>query len=136
MTTKAALERLRAHEIQPTPQRLAIAQWILDSRAHPTADEVWQAVKTLHPTLSRATVYNTLNLFVEKRLLRTQVLREGNVVFDPHVAAHHHFIDEDSGEIRDIPFDALPVSGKFTLPGYEIHEFQIILRGRKHKSKT
>ncbi len=124
---------LRRHGIQPTPQRVAIAACVLRARTHPSAEEVWAQVRRRCPTVSRATVYNTLNRFVEKGLLRTQVLKEGTVVFDPHVAAHHHFIDEDTGRIYDVPWDALRVSGEKALRGFEVREVQVILRGRRRR---
>ncbi len=108
---KDVLPLLRDHGIQPTPQRIALAECVLEETSHPTADQVWERVRKNCPTLSRATVYNTLNLFVEKGLVKTQILREGTVVFDPFTSAHHHFIDEETGEIVDIPWDAVKVEG-------------------------
>jgi Fur family transcriptional regulator, iron response regulator len=127
------MDILRRHRIQPTPQRLAVAQYILTAKTHPTADEVWEQVRNACPTLSRATVYNTLNLFAERGLIRTQVLKEGTVVFDPRVEAHHHFIDVETGEVHDVPWDALRVSGAQGLRGFEVREYQVILRGRKRR---
>ena len=124
---------LRRHGIQPTPQRIAVAEHVLAAKTHPSADEVWAQVRRRCPTLSRATVYNTLNLFVEKGLIRTQVLREGTVVFDPRTDAHHHFIDVTTGKIYDLPWNALKVSGEKTLLGFEVREYQVILRGRRLK---
>ncbi len=82
------------------------------------------------PLLSRATVYNTLNLFVEKGLLRELVLAEGRVVFDPKIDRHHHFIDEATGQIHDIPWDAVQVSRVERLDGFDVHEYQVVMRGR------
>ncbi len=127
----SVIEILRRHGIQPTPQRLAVAQLVLATRAHPSADEVYAGVRRACPTISRATVYNTLHLMVEKGLLRQQHLREGIVVFDAHVAAHHHFIDEDTGEIHDVPWDAVHVSGTGRLDAFEVSEFQVVMRGRR-----
>lgn len=81
--------------------------------------------------ISRATVYNTLNTLVEKGLLRELILAEGRVVFDPNIKAHHHFIDESSGKIEDIPWEALEVKRVDRLPGIEIHEYQVVIRGRR-----
>ena len=131
---KALIETLRGHGIQPTAQRLAVARFVLDTSAHPTADEVWDKVRQRSPTLSRATVYNTLHLFVEKGLLRMQAVREGAVVFDPLVARHHHFVDEETGEIHDVPWDAVRVSGEKSLPEFEVDEYQVVMRGRKRRS--
>jgi Fe2+ or Zn2+ uptake regulation protein len=127
------LDKLAAHGIQPTPQRIAVAEYVLNTVNHPTADEVWMNVRDRCPTLSRATAYNTLNLFVEKGLLKTQPLKEGVAVFDPHVTPHHHFIDEETGKVLDIPWDAVKVTGEKSLRGLEVREYQVVLRGRKRK---
>lgn len=126
-----AISILRKCGIQPTPQRMAVVNYILKTTTHPSADEVLDKVRNECPTLSRATVYNTLNLLVKKSLLKTQVLREGTVVFDPNINRHHHLIDEASGKIYDIPWDALKVTGENSLNDFEVKEFQVILRGRK-----
>ena len=131
MKDEDLLRRLRDHGIQPTAQRLAVARLVLDDDSHPTADEVWARARRRSPTLSRATVYNTLNLFVERALLATQVVREGALVFDPNVAPHHHFVDDATGEVHDVPWDALRVSGEERLRGFEVRGYQVVLRGRK-----
>ena len=128
---KQLLLALRAHGIQPTAQRLAVARFVLGADSHPTADEVWEKVRQRSPTLSRATVYNTLNLFVEKGLLRTQAVREGALVFDAHVARHHHFIDEETGEIHDVPWEAVRVTGEKSLRGFEVQDYQVVMRGKR-----
>ena len=125
------IELLRQSGIQPTPQRIAVAEFILGSKTHPSADEIFAMVRPTCPTVSRATVYNTLNLLVEKGLIRQQVLREGTIIFDSHVAAHHHFVDEETGEIYDVPWEAVQVSGAENLVGFEVHEFQVVMRGRR-----
>jgi len=122
---------LRRHGIQATPQRIAVAEYVLAAKTHPSADEVWEQVRRRCPTLSRATVYNTLNRFVDQGLVRTQVLKEGTVVFDPRVDAHHHFIDLDTGKIYDVPWEALKVSGEKALRGFDVREYQVVMRGRK-----
>jgi len=119
--------------IQPTPQRIAVVDYILKTTAHPSADEVLENVRQGCPTLSRATVYNTLNLLVKKGLIKTQILKEGSVVFDPNIQRHHHFIDEDSGQIYDVPWDTFKVPPIDSLPDYEITEVQVVVRGRKKK---
>jgi Fe2+ or Zn2+ uptake regulation protein len=128
------VELLREHGIVPTSQRVVIAEYVLRTEAHPSADQVWEAVQDRLPVLSRATVYNTLNLFVEKGLLRSFTLTEGKQVFDPNVTNHHHFIDEETGAIHDVPWDALSVGGVDALQGYDVGEYQVVLRGRRSKS--
>jgi Fur family peroxide stress response transcriptional regulator len=125
------IELLRQLGIQPTPQRVAVVEYALNAKSHPSADEVWDNARKKCPTVSRATVYNTLNLLVEKGLLRTQTLKEGTVVFDPNAGKHHHFIDEETGVIYDIPWESLTVNGNESLEQFDIHEYQVVLRGRK-----
>jgi Fe2+ or Zn2+ uptake regulation protein len=130
MGREAILRKLRAHGVAPSAQRLAVAEYVLVTETHPSADEVFMAVRRGFPMISRATVYNTLNLLVTKGLLRELVLAEGRVVFDPKVAPHHHFVDEDSGAIRDIPWESLAVAGVDGLSGFDVREYQVVLRGK------
>jgi Fur family iron response transcriptional regulator len=129
----SVIETLREHGIQPTPQRIAVAEFVLSTDTHPTADEVWIQVRDRCPMLSRATVYNTLNLFAEKGLLKSQPLKEGGAVFDANVGSHHHFIDEVSGKVFDVPWDSLRVTGEESLGEFEVREYQVVLRGRRRK---
>jgi Fe2+ or Zn2+ uptake regulation protein len=131
--TQDTVTRLRAHGIQPSAQRVAVAEYVLHTDTHPSADHVWTTVRQHFPMLSRATVYNTLNLFVEKGLLRQCVLAEGKVVFDPKVENHHHFIDEETGRIYDIPWEALKVAQLETLTGFDVQDYQVVMRGRRRK---
>lgn len=126
-----SVSQLTARGIQPSAQRVAVADYVLSTDQHPSADQVWVSVRARFPMISRATVYNTLNLFVEKGLLRQLVLAEGRVVFDPHIEPHHHFIEEDSGRIHDIPWNALDVKNLESLKGFEIHEHQVVMRGKR-----
>lgn len=129
--TGSVVEVLEQAGIQPSAQRVAVADYVLATEEHPSAEQVWARVKQRFPMLSRATVYNTLNLFVEKGLLRELVLAEGKVVFDPNLTPHHHFIDEETQGIVDIPWDALQVSHVEGLRGFDVREYQVVLRGRR-----
>jgi Fe2+ or Zn2+ uptake regulation protein len=122
---------LKKHGINPSAQRVAVAEYVLRTDEHPSADEVWIRVRKRFPLVSRATVYNTLNLFVEKGLLRQLILTQGRVVFDPMITDHHHFIEEDSGTIHDVPWNAVRVSDVSKLDGFEVREYQVVMRGRR-----
>lgn len=122
---------LQDHGIQPSAQRVAIAQYVLHTDRHPNADEVLAEVRRAFPMVSRATVYNTLRLFVEKGLLRTCQFEGGVTVYDANVARHHHFIDEASGEIVDLPWEALDVGRVQELEGLEVDSWMVVLRGRR-----
>jgi len=132
---RETLATLEEHGIQPSAQRVAVAEYVLYTTDHPSADQVWAEVKRSFPMLSRATVYNTLNLFTEKGLLRELVLAEGKVVFDPKLEPHHHFLDEETGEIVDVPWNALDVRRVHQLNGFDVHEYQVVMRGKKTRQK-
>jgi len=122
---------LEEHGIQPSAQRVAVAEYMLHTTEHPSADRVWTGVQETFPMISRATVYNTLHLFVEKGLLRELHLAPDSVLFDSNIDRHHHFIDEDTGQIFDIPWNQIEVNNTKQLRGFEIHDYQVVMRGRR-----
>ncbi len=124
---------LREHGIQPSAQRVAIARYVLTCGTHPTADEVLREMARTLPMVSRATVYNTLNLLVDRGLLRTCQLGEGSTVFDANVGDHHHFIDEETGHVIDVPWEAVEVRNVDALPDVEVRTYMVVMRGRAKK---
>lgn len=133
--SSAVVDVLEQAGIQPSAQRVAVADYVLSTDDHPSAEQVWARVKERFPVLSRATVYNTLNLFVEKGLLRELVIAEGKVVFDPKLTPHHHFIDEETQNIVDIPWEALQVKNVDALRGFDVREYQVVMRGRRASAR-
>ena len=131
----AAVETLAAklnqHGIRPSAQRLAIGAYVLETGEHPSAERVWSQVRPQLPMVSRATVYNTLNLFVQRGLLRELQLTPGPVVYDANLAPHHHLIDEATGAITDVPWQALTVEGIEALDAVEVQQHSVVLRGRR-----
>ncbi len=125
------VDLLRKRGIQPSAQRVAVAQYVLFTEEHPSAERVWKRVRSRFPMISRATVYNTLNLFAEKGLVRELHLSPDSVVFDANTGAHHHFIDEETGRIHDIPWEAVAMRKLSRVDGFEIHDYQVVMRGRK-----
>lgn len=127
---KDAVTVLRDHGIQPSAQRVAVANYVLNTCDHPSAEKVASGVRKSFPMISRATIYNTLNLMVERGLLREFVWDDGKTVFDANLGSHHHFVDERSGRIYDIPWKSLTVSKLGSLKGFEVKEYQVVVRGR------
>jgi Fe2+ or Zn2+ uptake regulation protein len=121
---------LRDRGIQPSAQRVAVADYVLRTAEHPSADLVWKRVRERFPWISRATVYNTLHLFVEKGLLQRLTIAEDSIVFDPIVSAHHHFVDQETGTIHDVPWDRVQVCNIESLQDYEVEHYQVVMRGK------
>ena len=127
----ALIALLRRHGIAPTHQRLEIAQVLLGRCHHLAADQVLAKVNELHAETSKATVYNTLNLFRDRGLIREVIVDPKRVFYDPNTEPHHHMYNVDTGEITDIPAATLSVSGIPDLPSGVVTEgVDIIVRVR------
>jgi Fe2+ or Zn2+ uptake regulation protein len=135
-TVEQLIGLLRKSGIQPTPQRIEVARYVLYARNHPSAEKVYEQVRRTCPTVSRATVYNTLHLLAEKGLVVARILKEGAVVFDPRVERHHHFVDDETGEVLDIPWDALKIAGTRSLGEFDVREYHVVMRGRRKRSDS
>ncbi|MCG6873422.1 MAG: transcriptional repressor [Gammaproteobacteria bacterium] len=120
---------LRRHDVTPTQQRRAIAAVLFRECRHLSADEIFAEVNAAEPAVSRATVYNTLGLFVKKGLVREVIADPARSFFDPNTTEHHHFFDTDSGELIDIDADGVQVSGLPTPPeGTRLEGVEVIVR--------
>lgn len=124
-------ERLRSYGIAPTHQRIEIANALFSRCEHQSADQILATVNAHHSETSKATVYNTLKLFLEKGLVREVIVDPSKVFYDPNTAPHHHFYNLVSGELTDIPADALQVAGLPKLPeGMLAESIDVIVRIR------
>lgn len=116
---------LRQFSIKPSVQRSAVMNFLLNNRIHPTIDEIYLALSPNMPTLSKTTVYNTLDLFVEKGAVRALAIDERNARYDVDISAHAHFICKSCGKVHDIfnvnpTYFQLPQSDKFKIDAVEI----------------
>jgi len=124
-------DKLRAHGINPTHQRIEIAFALFSRHEHLSADQVMAIVNERHSETSKATVYNTLNLFLEKRLIREVIVDPNKVFYDPNTEPHYHMYDLQSGRLTDIDAAAIEVTGLPELPpGVVTEGMDIIIRVR------
>ena len=122
---------LRRYGVNPTRQRLQIAHALFASPGHLSADQVLSAVNEHRPATSKATVYNTLNLFRDRGLIREVIANPNKVFYDPNTAPHYHFYDVDTGELTDIDARSVEVTGLPPLPAGTVTEgVDIIVRVR------
>ncbi len=128
---KTATERLRRAGVPITMQRVEIACVLLLRPMHLSAEQALTAVREQAPEISRATVYNTLNLFREKGLVKELIVDPERVFYDSNTESHHHLYNIDTGELSDITCEELQVVGKPALPaGTELQEIDVIVRVR------
>lgn len=123
---------LRQAGLLPTLQRMAIARVVLQAPCHQTAERVLGLARAHLPELSRATVYATLQLFVRHGLLKELPIDGEATVYDSNLAPHHHLYNVDTGEVTDLPDEALRVLGLPSLDDtLEVAAVDVIVRVRQ-----
>jgi len=119
------------HGIAPTQQRLEIASVLLGRRQHLSADELLALVNGEGPVVSKATVYNTLNLFARNGLVREVIVDPSRVLYDSNTSPHHHFYNQSTGELMDIEDRHIAVGSVPDLPeGTVMDGVEVIVRLR------
>jgi Fur family iron response transcriptional regulator len=122
---------LERHGVLPTAQRLEIAELVLARPQHLSAEQVLSTVRANGSRVSKATVYNTLNLFCEHGLLRTVEVDPSRVYYDSTNEPHHHFYNVDTGELTDIPAEAIELTVHAALPpGTHQQDVDVVVRVR------
>ena len=133
MTMNLNIEQtFRELGVAPTRQRLAMARILLSSPQHATAEDILSQLIHAGERISKATVYNTLNLFAQRGLLREVRVDSNRVIYDSNTHPHHHFYNVDTGQLSDIPaeaiqFDTLPD----VPPGTHPEGVDVIIRVRE-----
>lgn len=123
---------LLLHGITPTGPRLKLAQLLFACDQHLTADQVIGALRTAGARVSKATVYNTLNLFAEKGLLKALNVDPVRCSFDSNTAPHFHFHDVETGELTDVAPAEVEFARLPALPaGMESLGVEVVFRVRR-----
>jgi Fur family iron response transcriptional regulator len=125
---------LMQHKISPTRQRRQIARIMFARPQHLSAEQILEAVNQEgggNNVVSKATVYNTLGLFVNKGLIREVIVNSNKVFYDSNTKAHHHFYNVDTGMLQDVDVEHLALSAMPIPPqGTEFDGVDIIMRVR------
>jgi Fur family peroxide stress response transcriptional regulator len=101
MENRQLIARLREKGFRVTPQRMAICDYVLSSKEHPTVDRVFHALRKEYPTLSLATVYQTLHLLAQMGMLQELGFSDGVSRYDPECAPHINIVCKGCGKIQD-----------------------------------
>jgi Fur family peroxide stress response transcriptional regulator len=123
------LEALAARGLKRTPQRLALIQELANDPSHPTAMGLYERLRTTMPTMSFATVYNTLSALCEQGLCTARALEPGPVRFDPNVAPHDHAVCDGCGRVIDVSVGS-PSAHAVAVAGFAVRAVERIYRGR------
>ncbi len=121
--------------VRPTAQRLRIASLLLDRPQHLSAEQVLAGLRGQGLRVSKATIYNTLNLFAASGLIRQLSVGSDRCWFDSNTDAHFHFHDLDTGALmdvglRDVEFQRLPEPP----PGMQVDGIDLVIRLRRKAS--
>ena len=126
MIARNGYTHLLEHDIKPSMQRVAIMDYLMSHPIHPTVDTIYSALSPQMPTLSRMTVYNTLNLLVGHKAVRQLTIDEKQSRYDADLSPHAHFRCEVCGAIYDMPIcGTVPAAS----PDFEVKEVQLYYRG-------
>ena len=128
-------ERLTRAGIRPTAQRILIAELVFGGLTHPSADEVYKAVTSQNHSVSQATIYNTLNAFVEAGLLQQFDLGSGRIIYDCNTENHHHFIDEMTGQIIDLAPSDVRLS-EDCVERFDVNSIHMVVRGTQRYGQS
>ena len=124
--------RLSECGIRPTAQRVRIAGLLLSAPQHLSAEQILASLRSAGARVSKATVYNTLNLFAAHGLIRQLSVDGSRAWFDSNVEAHYHFHDLTSGALIDVPVPAVEFSRLPPAPpGTEVAGIDLVIRVRK-----
>jgi len=121
------IERLKRRGVVLTIQRLAVLEFLHNTSSHPTAEAIHRELRKTYPTLSLATVYNTLEIL--KQAGEIQELNIGKKKhFDPIPEPHHHFYCRVCERILDVEISC-PIAQKGCVDNHKIERVQAIFYG-------
>ncbi len=132
---KEKLRCLKEAGLKLTPQRIAILDYLENNTTHPSAEDVYNALKDRFPSMSFATVYNTLKVLVEKGMLLELNIDNTKKRFDPFTHPHHHFICKNCGYIHDVN-SSFEIFVPDELKDFEVNNFQVVFVGLCPKCKS
>lgn len=124
------IHTLKSSGVTPTTQRVEIAQILFARPQHLSAEQILKMVnENGDSSASKATVYNTLGLFAKKGLVKEVIVDPSKVFYDSNISKHFHFFNTDTGQLTDIPADAVHIDSLPELPeGTQSTGIEVIVR--------
>ena len=130
MTYMQAHRYLMQYSIRPSVQRTAVMEYLMNHKTHPTVDEIYLALSPGIPTLSKTTVYNTLNLFIEKGAVQMLTIDEKNARYDADISKHAHFYCNSCGKVLDFMLPKpealeIPANSQFNIQSMQLSYYGV-----------
>lgn len=95
-------DMLREKDLKVTPHRLGVLRYLDENRTHPTADDIYRALKKNSPSLSKTTVYNVLDVLEDREMVDVLTISGIEARYDLKMHPHQHFMCKSCGRIIDI----------------------------------
>ena len=135
-TTLPLSQILQTRGLRPSPQRVAVYKYLYNNRMqHPTVDMIYAALAPEYPTLSRTTVYQTLDALCNCGLAVKLTVEDGEMRFDADTSSHGHFKCSDCGDVSNVTY---PEATPFPQPdkGFHIKETHLYYKGYCPKCRS
>lgn len=126
-----AIDKMKESNIRITPQRFAILEYLVESKSHPTADDIYKHLEPRFPNMSVATVYNNLRLFTGIGFVVEMAYGDASSRFDFASTKHYHAICDECGKIVDVNYPGLEdvESATERLTGFKVREHRLEMYG-------
>lgn len=129
---------LNARGLKVTPQRIAVLEAISNLNNHPTAENIMEYIRKVHPNISSATVYKVLDVFVSNGLIKRVKTERDIMRYDPVAESHHHIYCTDSDRIDDYHDEELnklleDYFNKKRIPDFLIEDLKLHIIGKYNK---
>jgi len=121
-------EYLKTHGVKPSYQRIKIFEYLEKKRNHPTVDMIYRELLKEIPTFSKTTVYNTLNLFTEKKIARVLTIEENETRYDADTSDHGHFKCRICNKLYDLDINFSNLELKDLDQG-QVEEYHFYFKG-------
>jgi Fe2+ or Zn2+ uptake regulation protein len=125
MSSNEIKKYLSDNNIKPSLPRVKIFEYLIQYKSHPTVDEIYIALVDELVTLSKTTVYNTLNLFLKNNIINQILIEENETRYDADMEIHGHFKCNKCGKVYDFDYDLSKIEfdalNEFTFTEYHTY---------------
>ena len=119
---------LESKGVHPSYHRIKILEYLMKNKSHPTVEIIYKDLHKEIPTLSKTTIYNTLNLFAEKGIVTVLTIDEREARYDLETETHAHFKCKKCGKVFDI-WLSKDITNKLATEGHLVEEIHLYLKG-------
>lgn len=119
---------LKEKNLKVTPQRLIILKYLGENFTHPTTDKIYSDLKSNNPSLSKTTVYNSLEILEKHGIIQSITISGSELRYDIKQGMHHHFLCKKCGKIVDIDIEC-PNVERLSSYGHKVEEIHGYIKG-------